>query len=371
MASSYIKSTTHCLLLLCLFLQTPKLFAVNLTNEWQIATESYQKENYADSLAAYIEILKVDTNNVQALVGRASCHFKLKQFIEAFKDANQSIELSTNNFNLSLAYGVRGDFYCKNTNWYQAADDYSRSIQADPAGPTAYINRSIVFFNLGALERAMCDCNMAAMLVPELADVYDYRGRVFSRLKKYDKCVADYTRAIELSTNNCWYYYSRGRALANLDEYVPAIADLSKALELSQDNHELISEMLGSRGLLYSKIGNFDKGIADCKKAVETDTNCELALNNLAWLLATAPKAKLRDGKKAVDYAKRACELTDWQDAYCLGTLAAAYAEVGNFDEAVKWERKCILTGLPDKDIAQAHLELHLFGLKKPYHARK
>ena len=101
------------------------------------------------------------------------------------------------------------------------------------------------------------------------------------------------------------------------------------------------------------------------------DTNCYLAYNNLAWLLATAPKSKLRDGQKAVVYATRACDLTSWKEPYSLGTLAASYAETGNFAEAIKWESKCIVIGLPEKEMQQAHKELRLFEDKKPYHADK
>ena len=49
--------------------------------------------------------------------------------------------------------------------------------------------------------------------------------------------------------------------------------------------------------------------------------------NDLAWLLATAPDARFRDGPRAVEHATRACELSGWRDAAALDTLAAAYAE--------------------------------------------
>jgi hypothetical protein len=84
-----------------------------------------------------------------------------------------------------------------------------------------------------------------------------------------------------------------------------------------------------------------------------------------------APDAKLRDGQRALLYAKRACDLTEWKNPYCLGTLAVAYAETGNFDEAVKWEQKCIEAGLPENELKQARQELDLFNQKKPYHAEK
>ena len=71
------------------------------------------------------------------------------------------------------------------------------------------------------------------------------------------------------------------------------------------------------------------------QQAVAADPNSSVALNNLACLLATAPEPSLRDGAQAVKLAERACALTQFQNSSVLSTLAAAYAEVGRFDEAV------------------------------------
>jgi hypothetical protein len=63
--------------------------------------------------------------------------------------------------------------------------------------------------------------------------------------------------------------------------------------------------------------------------------------------------------------------LTDWKKWYCIGTLAAAYAEAGNFPEAIKWQKKSLDMKVPESEIEPAHQRLLLYGQNRPYHEQE
>jgi len=115
--------------------------------------------------------------------------------------------------------------------------------------------------------------------------------------------------------------------------------------------------------------GEFAEAISDYEAAVRVDPDHALALNDLAWLRATCPVAEFRDGAKAVEQATKACELTNWKNARYVGTLAAAYAETGDFDSAVKWQKKAIDLLTEEEEELHADFEerLKLYQSGKPY----
>jgi tetratricopeptide (TPR) repeat protein len=111
----------------------------------------------------------------------------------------------------------------------------------------------------------------------------------------------------------------------------------------------------------------YDKAITNYTEAIKLDPKDARPYERLAWVLATVPKDELRDGKKAVDYAKKACELTEWKNPDYLTTLSAAYAESGDFKEAIKWQTKALETPeLGEKKAEGYHQRLKMYEEGKP-----
>jgi len=144
--------------------------------------------------------------------------------------------------------------------------------------------------------------------------------------------------------------------------------DTCKATLKLQPREAKIRYLLGN---ILSQQGKCSEAIAEYETVLQFDPNYLFALNDLAWLLATAPDPRLRDGSAAVQLAEKVCQLSNYQVTTYVGTLAATYAEANRFDDAVKTAQKAVALATTTKNEAliRRNLELlELYQAKKPYH---
>jgi tetratricopeptide (TPR) repeat protein len=128
----------------------------------------------------------------------------------------------------------------------------------------------------------------------------------------------------------------RARAYFDKEEAEPAMKDLNAALKLDQRR----SDAYVLRGILYKVRHDYAKSLADYETAIGLNPTDPQPYDVEAYLLSVCPMPKYRDAQKAIGYAKKACELTQWKEAEPIGTLAAAYAEAGQFEEAINFQTK-------------------------------
>ncbi len=123
-----------------------------------------------------------------------------------------------------------------------------------------------------------------------------------------------------------------------------------------------------NRGFAWQRKKEYEKALVDFERAIRIDPTDVGALNDGAWLMATCPDAKLRDGGKAVVSATAACQLSKWNDSEHIATLAAACAEATDFAAAVKWQLRAIELLADETEKDEHQLRLELYRAKKPFH---
>jgi tetratricopeptide (TPR) repeat protein len=140
----------------------------------------------------------------------------------------------------------------------------------------------------------------------------------------------------------------------------------AKALELKGHSAAIASIEEYSEGVKAGKMGHYRRSIASYEKATQLDPYFLWAPNNLAWKFAACPDANYRNGAKGIEYAQYACDKSDWHCWSFISTLAAAYAESGDFEKAISLQVTTIAMA-PPENIPQESQVLESFKAGKPW----
>ena len=139
-----------------------------------------------------------------------------------------------------------------------------------------------------------------------------------------------------MNPKNDHVYRERAVLFEETGDYNQAIQDYTRAAELNPSS----GETFNSRGVIYQRLGLYGLAMEDFKRFLDLEPWNPRAYNSIAWLLATSEDADFRDGKRAVAYGEQAVRLGQDsrgnQRAAFYDTLAAAYAEFGDFESAVR-----------------------------------
>ncbi len=233
-------------------------------------------------------------------------------------------------------------------------------------------------------------------LNPNLEGALLLRARVYQQMKLTEKAIADTNRVLDRDPENTQAQQLRAQLLAGSGKLNEAIDDLKNLISKDPDESEYLLELAmfyaadqkarkavetyteflkkvsdswiayRGRGDAYLSLGKQAEAVADYEAALKIDSENSGVLNNLAWLLATSPEAKLRNGARAIELATLACKVTDYKQSHILSTLAAAYAETGDFKTAIEWSTKAVELG-EEPIKAQLRQELASYEGGKPW----
>ncbi len=285
--------------------------------------------------AYYTEFLRNNPNSSRAYIGRGIAWSQKGEFDKAIRDATDAIRIDPEH---APAYLNRGVARGENGEFTKSINDFTESIRLDPRFAPAYTYRGRAWSEKGEFDKAIRDTTEAIRIDPDFAPAFISRGIVWRKKGKLHKAIRDFTEAIQLDPAYASAYHNRGFAWRKMDLFDKAIRDYSESIRLDPKH----ASSYCHRGNAREKKGEFDNALKDYNDSIRLDPANAPAFSSLAWLYATCRDSKYRDGEKAVINGLTACELTEWKTDSHITTLAAAYAEAGDFDEAMKWLGKAM-----------------------------
>jgi tetratricopeptide (TPR) repeat protein len=243
---------------------------------------------------------------------------------------------------------------------------YRSALQMQPDSWDAEYNLGTALLGKAQVDEAILHCERAVRMRPTDADAQVSLGNALFQKGRVDDAIAHYQAAITAHPDHFLARYSLGHALLEKGELDGAIEICRSALllrPLDVDCQTTLAIALEEKGNPVEAIEHYEKALQLAPTSIPT-------LTNLAWLLATSPDASLRNGPKAIELAKQVDRLVGGTNTLVLRTLAAAYAENGEFANAIRTARSAMqLARMHGEDAVMTDLDqqIALYQLGMPY----
>lgn len=377
---------------------------------WAFEARGLFYENKGDTekaLQDFSRAIELDRNSAEALYRRGLIFLSRQQFEEAIADLREAIRAKPG---VAQHHSSLGEAQALKNDWERAMASFDAAIRIDPRQPAPYRKRAALYESRGEWREAQKD-NARAQLVEKrlqgafeqlpaddlfreagwasetgnhdiaielytqilgtklsrdgASTAYMNRGNAHAARQENEEALQDYAQALEANPRNAGVFVNRANISLGRGEFDAVVASCTEAIQLEPS----MGEAYINRAIAYDKLSKWTEAVADLQKAIALNgKRLEVAFNQLAWIRATSREKSLRHGKEAVKAATRACELTNWEDPGLIDTLAAAYAENGEFEKAVKMQAWAVsFDKLPSEVRREMEGRLEQFKKREPY----
>jgi tetratricopeptide (TPR) repeat protein len=317
-----------------------------------------------EAISELQKALQLDPDNENVLNNLGTALAQMGRVDEAITNFQRAVQLQPD---YALAQNNLGNALLQSGRVDEAIPFLQMSLQGEPKSERARNNLGNALMRKGRVDEAIIQYQLALAANPNFAETCNNLGNALMQQGRLDEAISQYQHALLISPDYAFAVGNLDTALAKKGRADERIAQLQQALELNPDD-ENSHLNLGQAFLQQRKMV---QAISQYQEALRLKPADPAIQNLLAWLLATAPDASLRDGGKALQLALQANQETGGDNPAALHTLGAAYAEAGKFPEAVEAAQHALrLAGAHTNTALAATLqsELKLYQAGKAYH---
>jgi choline-sulfatase len=264
------------------------------------------------------------------------------------------------------AHAYLGSALASQAHWDEAIEHFGAALKAKPENAELHDWMGVALREQGRAEEALGHFREAVRLAPGLAIAQYNLGRALKQQGKLDEAVVHYRRALDIDPRLAAAHNSLGSVLGSQGRLGEAVVEFRQALRVKPDDAEAQNNL----GLALRSLGERAEALRHLQAALRLRPDWPAPMNEIAWILATHPDARIRNPGEAVRLAERAAERTDRRQPVMLDTLAAAYAAAGDFDRATAVAQEAMslaASGGPAGLAGEIGTRLELYRQKRPF----
>jgi len=347
-----------------------KYDATNRASIAALGKELIQQGRTDEAITFFQEVLETNTENEILIRFTAELLAGSK---DRMKDALELLDAKIKLMPTSTALlKTRAIVHASNKEPVLAKADLDKVLEMSKDDIEGLLLRARAEIDSDDIEAARRDIDAVIEISPDSVDAILLRLNVAAKQKRYGDAIKDLRMIIKdqpKESPNIGLLLQLGLLYSADDRPAEAIKVFGQVAKLDSENWEPYR----MRGDCYLAIKDYTKAISDFEKALELAPKDQEErsgiLNNLSWTLSTSLTDDVRDGKRALELGLEACELTEYKKPHILSTLAAAYAETGEFDKAVEWAVKAVELGTESDEpqLEQLKEELESYRKKLPW----
>jgi len=250
----------------------------------------------------------------------------------------------------------------------EAIAEYAAALRIKPDYAEAHNNLGIVLAGQGRVSEAITEYRASLRIKPDNVEAHNNLGVALAGQGRVAEAITEFTAALRIKSDNVEARNNLGVALAGQGRVAEAITEYAVALRIKPDYAEAHYNL----GNAMASQGRIAEAMAEYRETLRLRPDWPPVLGGLAWILATSSNESVRNGGEAVQLAERLCAVSGCQEADGLDVLAAAYAEAGRFDDAVRVAQRAVeaATAAGPGDLAgQIQERLKLYRASRPYRA--